>query len=200
VAIQVFVTDKDGKAVSGLTAEDFSVTDEKKERPVLALYEVDASAPVLTGAGSITRATALYPPLFMNDPNQGVILRERSGFEPRPTIPYRVADEAFTPSGKPQLDKDRAHRVFVMFSDNGTQYESGAEFEVKPQLLTSDGVPARLSSLHLEKAIIEPDSFRRFVLSFKVENIPSGDYTFVVKLVDPSTGYVTETQQDVWVN
>jgi hypothetical protein len=142
----------------------------------------------------------LYPPLFMDDPGQGVILRERSGFEPHLAIPYRVAREAFTPPGRPQLDMGRTHRVCVMFSDGGTHYESGAKFEVKPQLLSSDGVPVRLSSLRLEKAIMEPDSFRRFVLSFKVDDIPIGDYTFVVKLVDPSTEHITTSQQKVLVN
>ena len=34
IAIQVFVTDKDGRAVSGLTDKDFRVTDEKKDRPI----------------------------------------------------------------------------------------------------------------------------------------------------------------------
>jgi hypothetical protein len=142
----------------------------------------------------------LYPPLFMGDPSQGVIIREGSRFKPHPTIPYSVADEAFTPRGRPQLDRERTARVCVMFSDGGNQYDSGAEFEVKPRLLNSNGGTVRLSSLRLEKAVMEPDGFRRFVLNFKVADIPSGNYTFVVKLVDPSSGLVTEAQQAVWVN
>lgn len=45
IALQVFITDKDGRAVGGLTAEDFEVRDEGDTRPIVAVYEVDATVP-----------------------------------------------------------------------------------------------------------------------------------------------------------
>ncbi len=46
MAIQVFVTDKDGQALGGLTREDFEVLEDGKPRPIVDLQEIDATAPI----------------------------------------------------------------------------------------------------------------------------------------------------------
>lgn len=45
VALPVFVTDKQGQPVAGLTAADFEVTDDGKPVPVVAVQEIDVSVP-----------------------------------------------------------------------------------------------------------------------------------------------------------
>ena len=46
VSLPVFVTDKDGKAVASLTAEDFEVQDEGKPMKLVGFQEIDATQPL----------------------------------------------------------------------------------------------------------------------------------------------------------
>jgi len=68
VAVPVFVTDKSGQAVSGLTQADFEVLDRGKGVPIVAFYEVDAGAPIpAVDAGPLTRAAARRQVLMLFD-------------------------------------------------------------------------------------------------------------------------------------
>jgi VWFA-related protein len=51
VAVPVFVTDKDGRAVAGLTQDDFELLDQGRKVPVIAFEAVDAGSTVVPGAG-----------------------------------------------------------------------------------------------------------------------------------------------------
>ena len=67
VAVPVFVTDKDGKAVSGLTAADFEIEDQGKKVPVVAFQEVDVSSPSPAAGGSLMQAAARRQFLLLFD-------------------------------------------------------------------------------------------------------------------------------------
>jgi VWFA-related protein len=54
VAVPVFVMDKDGRAVPGLTVQDFEVEDGGRSVPVAAFLAVDAGAPSALTAGSVS--------------------------------------------------------------------------------------------------------------------------------------------------
>ena len=69
VAVPVFVTDKSGRAVEGLTAADFEIKDQKHRVPIVAFQAVDASAPDLPtpNAGLLVQAAARRQILFLFD-------------------------------------------------------------------------------------------------------------------------------------
>jgi VWFA-related protein len=69
VAVPVFVTDKSGHAVEGLTAADFEIKDQKHSVPIVAFQAVDASAPDLPAqnAGLLVQAAARRQILFLFD-------------------------------------------------------------------------------------------------------------------------------------
>jgi VWFA-related protein len=68
VTVPVFVTDKSGRAVSGLTAADFEVEDQGKKASVVAFLPVDAMAPApATDAGTRMQAAARRQFVFLFD-------------------------------------------------------------------------------------------------------------------------------------
>lgn len=68
VAVPVFVLDKNGKAVPGLTREAFAVEDDGKAVPIVAFQAVDAAAPPFApGSPALTRAAARRQFLFLFD-------------------------------------------------------------------------------------------------------------------------------------
>jgi hypothetical protein len=68
VAVTVFVTDKSGRAVAGLTAADFELEDQGKKVPLVAFLPVDASGAAPGGeAGPLMQASARRQLLFLFD-------------------------------------------------------------------------------------------------------------------------------------
>ncbi|MGE0455992.1 MAG: VWA domain-containing protein [Vicinamibacteria bacterium] len=67
VAVPVFVVDKDGRSVPGLTAEAFEIEDDGKKVPIVAFEAIDAGAPRELGGAGITRAAARRQFLFLFD-------------------------------------------------------------------------------------------------------------------------------------
>ncbi len=71
VAVPVFVTDKDGRAVPGLTQDDFELLDQGRRVPVVAFEAVDAGSPALAetgaGAGPLVQAAARRQFLLLFD-------------------------------------------------------------------------------------------------------------------------------------
>lgn len=93
VAVPVFVTDKNGKAVGGLTAADFEVEDGGKKVPIVAFQAIDVDAPtsVETQAG--------VPPLPISvqaeGPRQFLVLLDLEFSPPAGAHRGRAAASAF---------------------------------------------------------------------------------------------------------
>ena len=143
----------------------------------------------------------LYPPLFMDDPSKRLVLpaasRVTGGL---PDMPFHLGDAFFTPKMQPHLSNGRTDSVCVMAFDGGARYESGAEFQIKAQLLDGDGTAVKIGRLSLAKSMAETDGFRRFVLSVTPADVPAGKYTFRIKLQDPTSGQVSQSDQTVRVD
>ena len=80
VAVPVFVTDKSGKSVQGLTAEDFEVEDQGKPVPIAAFQAIDVDVPsAARSAGAETPSTLANLPVAVQAaaPRQFVILIDR---------------------------------------------------------------------------------------------------------------------------
>jgi VWFA-related protein len=68
IALPVFVMDKNGKAIQGLTADAFEVEERGRKVPIIAFQAIDAGAPdVLPTAGNVTRLAARRQFLFLFD-------------------------------------------------------------------------------------------------------------------------------------
>ena len=93
----------------------------------------------------------------------------------------------------------QAQRVCLLAYDAGRQYDPGAAFEIKPQLLDAAGSPVSSGGFHLSKAVAGEDGFRRFVLDFTPTALLPGDYRLRVRFRDPSSGRVSESYQTVRV-
>ncbi len=82
VALPIFVTDKDGKAVGGLTRESFEIQDEGERVGITAFYEVDVGDPASLPRHSRIAAIAPRQFLFLFDlsfASPGGIVRSREG-------------------------------------------------------------------------------------------------------------------------
>jgi hypothetical protein len=141
----------------------------------------------------------LFPPLFMDAPQDWLILEVPSRSAPRPLTPFLVAAEKFTPRARPSLANGRTDRVCLLAWDAGRAYDPGASFEIKPQLLTEAGAPVPLGRVAVTQAEAGTDGFRRFVLDVTPAAVASGDYTLRVRLREPGTGRVSEAFQAVRV-
>ena len=141
----------------------------------------------------------LFPPLFMDEPKEWLILEVPSRSAPRPMMPFLVAAEPFTARARPSLANGRTDRVCLMAWDAGRAYDPGASFEIKPQLVGADGATVSLGRVVVTQAEAGSDGFRRFVLNVTPAELAAGDYTLRVRLRDPSSGRLTEAFQAVRV-
>jgi hypothetical protein len=137
----------------------------------------------------------LFPPLFMDDPAQGIVIDAPSRGSLGPESPFRVAEEAFVPRVRPSLANGRTDRVCLLVYDGGRSYDPGAAFEIKPQLVKADGGAVRLGRVEVVRAVAGTDGFRRFVLSLTPADLAAGEYTLRVRLRDPASGRISEAYQ-----
>src|SRR5207237_1335645 len=135
--------------------------------------------------------------LFMDDPERWVVVDAPSHAAHPPESPFRVEDEVFVPRAQPSLANGRTDRVCLLAYDGGRAYDPGASFEIKPQLVTSDGTAVRLGRIEVAKAVAGADGFRRFVLLVTPADLQAGEYTLRVRLRDPSSGRISEAFQAV---
>ena len=155
---------------------------------------LDVNVPVLDPS-----EVMLFPPLFMEPPGDWVILQAASRGTPLLETPFRVEADAFAPRARPHLVNGQAQRVCLLAYDAGRQYDPGAAFEIKPQLLDAAGAPVASGGFKLTKAVAGEDGFRRFILDFTPTALRPGDYRLRVRFRDPSSGRVSESYQAVSV-
>ena len=141
----------------------------------------------------------LFPPLFMEPTEDWVILQAVSRGTAGVESPFRVEAVPFAPRARPLLVNGQAQRVCLLAYDAGRQYDPGAAFEIKPQLLDAAGSPVSSGGFRLSKAVAGEDGFRRFVLDFTPTALQPGDYRLRVRFRDPSSGRVSESYQAVRV-
>lgn len=142
----------------------------------------------------------LFPPLFMDEPKEWLILEAPSRSAARPMMPFLVAGETFTARARASLANGRIQRVCLMAWDAGRAYDPGASFEIKPQLFRADGTPASLGRVVVTQSEAGTDGFRRFVLDITPADLAAGDYTLRVRLRDPALGRISEAFQAVRVD
>jgi VWFA-related protein len=142
----------------------------------------------------------LFPPLFMGDPADLVVLQAHSRSTREPLSPFVVGTEAFVPRPKPTLVNGRAETVCLLAFDGGRRFDPGASFEIKPKLVDHAGQAVALGGrVQIVKSVSDGEGFRRFVLGFTPSDIPAGEYTFRASVRDPGTGRVSEAFQAIRV-
>jgi VWFA-related protein len=142
----------------------------------------------------------LFPPLFMDDPMQWVVVQGASRSTHGALSPFAVGTDAFTPRARPRLVNGRSDSVCLLAYDGGRRFDPGASFEITPRLLDAKGDPVALGGrFQLLRSVSDGEGFRRFVLGFTPEGVPPGDYTFRASIRDPSTGRVSEAFQAIQV-
>jgi VWFA-related protein len=144
-----------------------------------------------TGSG-----VALFPPLFMDDPKGWVVLHARSVRTTGDRSPFVVDQDPFVPQARPRLRNGEAQRVCLLAFDGGVRFDPGTSFEIKPALVDHDGEVVSVGKFQVLKSTAE-DGFRRFVLGFTPRDVPTGDYSFRVRLRDPASGRISAAYQAV---
>jgi VWFA-related protein len=137
----------------------------------------------------------LFPPLFMDDPAQWVVVHAPSRGEAGAPSPFRLAEAPFAPRARPSVENGRATSVCLLAFDGAAQRDPGASFELRPQMLAADGSPVAVGGFRVERSLAEGGGFRRFVLGFTPRDLAPGDYTLRVRLRDPASGRLSEAYQ-----
>ena len=142
---------------------------------------------------------ALFPPLFMGDPKEWLVLHARSARTTADRSPFVVDQEPFVPRARPRLRNGEAQRVCLLAFDGGARFDPGTSFEIKPALLDQEGGVVSVGKFQVLRTTAET-GFRRFVLGFTPREVPPGDYSFRVRLRDPASGRISEAYQAVSFN
>ncbi len=102
VAVPVFVTDKNGKSVKGLTALDFEVEENGKKAPIVAFQAVDVDAPVTVESESL--AASLPVAVQAEAPRQFLLLLDFEFSPPAGALRGRTAAAKFIREGLTEGD------------------------------------------------------------------------------------------------
>jgi len=142
----------------------------------------------------------LFPPLFMAEPTDRLILEATSRRAQGHVSPFRVEADLFTPRARPTIANGQRERLCLLAFDGGRHYDPGASFEIKPALVDASGEPVTGARFQLAKSVAGDDGFRRFVLSFVTDGVAAGDYRVRVRLREPISGRISEAYQAVKVD
>jgi VWFA-related protein len=145
-----------------------------------------------------TEGVMLFPPLFMDDPNDWLILQARPPDEGAGT-PFEVGGSPFTARARPRLENGRAESLCLLAFDGAAQYDPGASFEIRAQLLDERGAPVPAGDLRISRTLTDDGGFRRFVMSLTPSDLAPGEYTLRARLVEMASGKMSEAYQMVRV-
>ncbi len=145
------------------------------------------------------KGLVVYPPLLMADPDDVLVLRVPARRTPHIAQPFKLRSGAFVPRALPRLTNAKTDRVCVMFHDAGTSTDPDTVYDVRSALLAPNGRAMPNVRIALESAESGTDGFRRFVLDITPTNVPAGDYTLRVQVIDPESGQPTRVFQPIKV-
>lgn len=137
----------------------------------------------------------LYPPLLMQTLDEANGVQAPSMRHREAGTPFQVSGREFGVSLDPELRRSRTQRLCVMYWPGEGPYSSRATFDLGVELLGPDG-PLPFG-VELAQASEESDGFRRYVLAATPGEVPDGDYTLEVRVVDPLTGSESVSQRRV---
>jgi hypothetical protein len=141
----------------------------------------------------------MFPPLFMDERHDRLVLEVASRSTGAAETPFRVAGKPFTPRPRPWLVNGRTEGVCLMAYDAGRRSDPGSSFELRPELLDRAGAAVPSGGFEVVRTEASTDGMRRFVLRFTPAGVAAGDYTLRVRLRDPASGRVSESFQAVIV-
>jgi hypothetical protein len=135
----------------------------------------------------------LSPPIFVEEPGDWLVLQASSRSTRMAESPFRIEDDPLVPRTRPVLASGRTGRFLVLAYDGGLQYDPAAPLVITPRLLDADGVPLPGVTFELERALAEPDGFRRYVVALTPNEVAPGQYTLSVSLRDTGSGRVSQS-------
>ena len=145
------------------------------------------------------KGLVVYPPLLMADPDDVLVLRVPARRTPHLAQPFKLRSGVFVPRALPRLTNAKTDRLCVMFHDAGTSADPDTVYDVRSALLAPNGRAMPDVRFTLESAESGADGFRRFVLAITPTNVPAGDYTLRVQVIDPESGQPSRVFQAIKV-
>jgi hypothetical protein len=130
----------------------------------------------------------LLPPLFLEPPNQWLLVREQrdSQYERTVVYPFTVNGEPFIPAAHPVLrPEEAAELVLVAYN------LSPNDLSLNGRVMASDGQEMGAGSLQLvERTVTGIQGLDRLLATFRPAGLEPGDYKLEVALQDPAKNVV----------
>ena len=130
--------------------------------------------------------TTVLPPFFMDHPaDKWLLLRERGEVQTETVIyPFIVNGETFVPTARPSLRRSERVEFCLM-----TYNLSEGEVQIEGWVVNADGDTQQGDLRLVERTVTGISGLDKMLASFAApSDLPLGDYTLEVAVVDPATG------------